>query len=83
MNTDEYRRIPTSTRVIPYERSEADVLYTVHQVAERLNMSVTWVRKTFGRRQGVLFLGAMKNMRIPASVLAQYMAESGYRGTDT
>ena len=48
--------------------------FTTYEVAARLKMSVDWVRRTFGKRPGVIRLGG-KNMRIPERVIAEFMKE--------
>jgi hypothetical protein len=50
-------------------------LYSTKEVAERLGFSVDWVRRTFRKRKGVVRVSG-KDLRIPESVLANFIQEA-------
>jgi hypothetical protein len=52
-------------------------MYSTQEVAQKLGLGVDWVRKTFGKRRGVVRIHG-RNMRIPESLLFEVMKEFGY-----
>ena len=50
----------------------AEKLYSTAELAERFSVTVDWVRRTFGRRRGVIRLGT-RHLRIPESVVEEFL----------